>query len=223
MRSLREADPVLIWPVHSATAKIGDRRVFGFTAAMAGNAAVAIAMGQLNRLNRFGQRSDLVDLDQDAVGDAFVDAALQSCRVGDEQVVADQLNLVATFVGQHFPAVPVVFAAAVFDRADRILVSPVGQEVDHRAGIEFFAVDLVDAFGFVVEFGRGDIQGDLNLFARLVAGFFDRFHDQIERFDVAAQVGSETAFVADGRVQSFVLKHFLQVVEDLAAATQARR
>ena len=76
--------------------QIGDRGIFRFAAAMAGNTAVAIAMSQLDRLNRFGQRADLIDFDQNAVGDAFVDTALKSRRVGDEQVVADQLNAIAT-------------------------------------------------------------------------------------------------------------------------------
>jgi hypothetical protein len=39
--------------------------------------------------------------------------------VGDEQIVAHQLDLVAQTVGQQFPAVPVIFGTAVLD-ADRI-------------------------------------------------------------------------------------------------------
>jgi hypothetical protein len=42
-----------------------------------------------------GERADLVDLDQDRVGDALVDAAGQALGVGDEQVVADELHPVA--------------------------------------------------------------------------------------------------------------------------------
>ena len=67
---------------------------------MARDARVAIAMGEIDRVDRLGQRANLVDLDQDAVGDPFVDAALQALDVGDEQVVADQLAAVAELFGQ---------------------------------------------------------------------------------------------------------------------------
>jgi hypothetical protein len=42
---------------------------------------------------RLGQRSDLVDLDQDGIGNAIPDTCRQSCDVCDEQVVADDLTL----------------------------------------------------------------------------------------------------------------------------------
>jgi hypothetical protein len=111
MRSVRDAEPVLIWPVRKGDGQVGDGGVFGLAAAVAGHRGVAVAVGQLNRVDRFGQRTDLVHLDQDAVGDAFVDAALQDLGVGDEQVVADSCTLVAQFLGQQFPAVPVAFVA----------------------------------------------------------------------------------------------------------------
>ena len=43
--------------------------------------------------------------------------------VGDEQIVADELDLVAELVGQLLPAVPIVFGAAVFDGDDRDICS----------------------------------------------------------------------------------------------------
>ena len=54
----------------------------------------------------------------------LVDAALQALAVGDEQVVADELDLVAEGVGEELPAVPVVFGHAVFDGDDRDIVAP---------------------------------------------------------------------------------------------------
>ena len=66
-------------------------------------------MSKLNRFDGFGQRSDLIDLDQDAVGDPLVDAALQAIRVGYEQIVTHKLDLVAKFFRKLLPGVPVVF------------------------------------------------------------------------------------------------------------------
>ena len=53
---------------------------------------VAVAAGELDGVEGLGDGADLVDLDEDGVGDAFVDAALQALGVGDEEVVADELD-----------------------------------------------------------------------------------------------------------------------------------
>jgi hypothetical protein len=41
----------------------------------------------------------------------------QALGIGDEQIVADQLDLVADLVGQRLPAGEIVLAHAVLDRA----------------------------------------------------------------------------------------------------------
>ena len=41
-------------------------------------------------------------------------------------------NAIAQPLGHQLPAVPIIFAAAIFDRADGVVVDPFGQEVDHR-------------------------------------------------------------------------------------------
>ena len=70
---------------------------------------VAVPVRQLNGLNRFRQRSDLVDFDENTVGNTFVDSLTQAVHVGHEQVVADKLQLFSQFIGQSLPALPVVF------------------------------------------------------------------------------------------------------------------
>src|SRR5688572_306457 len=47
--------------------QIGDRRVFGLAAAVAGDARIAMTVGKLNGRDCLGQRADLIDLDQNAV------------------------------------------------------------------------------------------------------------------------------------------------------------
>src|SRR3546814_21035576 len=78
----------------------------------------------------FGERADLVDLDQDRVAHAALDAFLEDPRVGDEQVAADQLHLLAQARGQLRPAIPVVLAHAILDGDDRVPVTPAGKEID---------------------------------------------------------------------------------------------
>ena len=63
---------------------------------------------------------------EDRVRRALVDPAAQPLDVGDEQVVADELQPVAQALGQRTPRVPVVLREAVLDRDERI---PPGEPV----------------------------------------------------------------------------------------------
>ena len=127
--------------------------------------------------------------------------------------------MLAQPVGQELPAFPVVFGAAVFDRADGILLDPLGVDFHQRGGVDLLAVDGIPLLLGVVELRGGRVQGDEGLLARLVAGLADGLDDHVEGLLVALQVGSETAFVADVRGELLPVEHLLEVVKHLAAAT----
>ena len=76
---------------------------------------VAGAVGLLDGVEGLGQGADLVDLDEHGVRGAHLDALLDALGVGDEQVVADELDAAAQALGQADPTVPVVLAQAVLD------------------------------------------------------------------------------------------------------------
>src|SRR4029453_13956658 len=80
--------------------------VLGFAGAVRGDGGVTGALGQGDGVERFGQGADLVDLDQQGVRRGGVDALLQALGVGDEEVVAHELDLVADCVGEGLPAFP---------------------------------------------------------------------------------------------------------------------
>ncbi len=87
---------------------------------MADDGGVARAFGHFNRGKGFAQRADLVDFDEDGVGNGLVYAFFQNLGVGDEQIIADQLHFFAQALGQDFPAVPVAFVHAVFNADDGV-------------------------------------------------------------------------------------------------------
>ena len=186
-------------------------------------------MRHLDRVERLGQRTDLVHLDQDRVAAAHFDAFFQELDIRYEQVVADQLAAIADLLGQHFPAFPVVFAHTVLDRVDRILRDQ-PLEVSHLLGRGALgtlgALELRIVVNAVfVELGRGAVHSDghiaaLALAARLVAGLLDRLDDRFERILGSVQRRSESALVTDGRAQSAVVQHLLQRVEHLGAHTE---
>ena len=92
-----------------------------------------------------------------------VPVSMPFCRnshVGDEEIVADELHLVAQGVGQLLPAVPVVLGAAVLDGDDRVLgdeVLVVGDDFIARCATEpsDLLEDVVAVLLLVVELGGG--------------------------------------------------------------------
>src|SRR5204863_9051242 len=92
--------------------------------------AVARLMGHLNRAERLGQSADLVDLDEDGIGNSVLDSLAETSRIGDEYVVADELACVPDRVGQQFPAFHVVLTHAVLDRFNGILPGETGKIFD---------------------------------------------------------------------------------------------
>ena len=148
----------------------------------------------------------------------LLDAVRQTGDVGDEQVVADQLALVAELVGQDLPAVPVVLGHAVLDGDDRIAADQVGQVAWHcrRQSSDLFspASTYLPFLKYSVE-AQSSAEDDV--VARLVAGRLDRLHDEAQRFVGALQVRREAALVADVGVVAGVLQRLLQRVEHLGA------
>ena len=193
------------------------------------NRSVTGAVSHFDRIERFCQRPDLVHFDQNRIAAAHLDPFFQEFHIRYEQIVADQLALVADLVGQRFPAVPVVFAHTVLDRVDRVLRDQLF-EVSDLFGRGAFCTFGAFELGIVVDtvfvkFGRGAVHTDSHiaafaLAARLVTGFLNRLDDRFQRVFGTVQGRSETALVAYGRTQSAVVQHFLQRVEHLGAHAQ---
>ena len=123
-------------------------------------------------------------------------------HVGHEQIVADQLALVADQVGQDLPAFPVVFRHAVFDRDDRIVRDQIGEIFRLLLPRALLALAFVDVGAVLEEFGRRAIERQHHVAAGLVAGLVDRLHDEIERGLRRLQIRRKTALVADIGVET---------------------
>ena len=84
-----------------AYGEVGDEGVFGFAGAVADDRGVAVATSQLDGVEGLGDGADLVDFDEDGVGDFLLDSLLEALGVGDEEVVADELDEVAYLLGEE--------------------------------------------------------------------------------------------------------------------------
>src|SRR3546814_6218890 len=104
----------------SGDGEVGDGGVLGLAGAVRHHRRVGGGVRHLHRLQGLAEGADLVHLDQDGVGDALADALGEALRVGDEDVVADELHLAAEALGERRPAVPIVLAHAVLDGEDGV-------------------------------------------------------------------------------------------------------
>src|SRR5690606_16165891 len=74
-------------------------------------------------------------------GDLAGDAALETCPVRGEQVVAQELHPVAEAPGRGLPAGPVVVGQRVLDRHHREIVDPTLELVDELVRVAGPALD----------------------------------------------------------------------------------
>lgn len=95
---------------------------------MRDHGSVASVFCHLDCSQRFGQRTDLVEFDQDGVNDAFLDTFFQDLGVSYEQIVTNQLDFVAQYFGLVCKTIPVRLVQTVFDRNDRVLFGQVFQK-----------------------------------------------------------------------------------------------
>ena len=72
------------------------------------------------RLDRLRDGTDLVHLEEETVAGLLLDRSLDAERVGDREVVADDLD--AGLAGEVAPRLPVVLVEGVLDRHDRVLL-----------------------------------------------------------------------------------------------------
>src|SRR6185503_15526106 len=108
---------------------VRDGGVLGLARTVRYDRAEARALRELNGGEGFGNRADLVHLDQDRVRRALAYALAQQLRVRDEYVVAHDLDLLPEPRGEQLPARPVGLPHAVLDRNDRVLVGQIGEVV----------------------------------------------------------------------------------------------
>ena len=124
-RSLRLAEPVLIWPARGADGEIGNRRVLGLAGAVRDDRACSRRRAPSAIASSVSVTVPIwLSFTSSALAMPSAMPSLEDLRVGDEHVVADQLHLRAERLGQRLPAGPVALGEAVLDRDDRVVASP---------------------------------------------------------------------------------------------------
>ena len=185
---------------------------------MGDDGLIAVALGQLDAVQGFGEGADLVGLDQDGVAGSIVDPLAQALHVGDEQVVPHQLHPAAQTLGQGRPALPVLLPQGVFDGEDGVLVHQVFPVFDH-----ILRGELLPPLGQAVPvplhpLAAGGVQGQLYLAP--IACLFNGGQHRLNGSFIAGKVRSKTALVPHAGRQALGLQLGAQGVGDFRAPAQ---
>ena len=193
-----------------ANRKVRDESILGFPGTMRNDRAIVGFLCHRHRLQRFGHCADLIQLNEDCVGDPVVDALSENLWIGNEVVVADQLQPVAERIGQLLPAFTVFFTHAVFKRHDGVLLRPLGVKPDHLGGRLARTIRFLEhVVAGIVKLAGGRVERNGDVLARLVAGCTNGLDDQLHRFIVGLQAGREPAFITHGGHQAALLQKLL--------------
>ena len=133
---------------------------------------------------------------------------MQEGDIGDEQIVAHELNLAAKFFGQVLPAVPITLGQAVLKRNDGIVFRPLRPEADHIVrALRRFIGFLENVLSVLIKLAGRRVERNRDFFTRLIARLLNRFKNYFDGLDVRFHRGSETAFVADRCVVAAPFEH----------------
>ncbi|CQR22862.1 Uncharacterised protein [Yersinia enterocolitica] len=187
---------------------------------MRDNRGVTCIFRHLDSSQSFGQRTDLVEFNQDRVSNTFLDTFFQDLGVGYKQIVTNQLDFVTQNFGLVFEASPVRFVQTVFDRDDWVLFGQVFQEVSELFRSEsFVAFASQNIFAIFIEFRCSTVHRQSHVFAQLVTSLFYRFSDNSQCFGVRTQVWRVATFVAYRSAHTFSFQNLSQSMEHFRTDT----
>ena len=203
--------------------QICDAGVFRFTGTVGNDGGVTGPVSHRNGIQSLRQGADLIDFNQDGIGDAFFDALCQPLHIGDKEIVSHQLYFAANGFGQHGPAFPIRFGHAVFQRDDGVLLCKPLPHGDHLLPVQDFSGlgQVIETLFFLVPFGGGCVNGNHKILTGDVSGLFDSVYNHSQRVFIFFQIGCIAAFVTHtGSGDSLCLQHAFQGMEDFRAAAK---
>ena len=153
---------------------------------------VGVAVGEVGGVDRLGEGADLVHLPQQRVGRVLGDPPAQPLRVGDEEVVADDLD--PALRGQPGEPGEVLLVERVLDRDHVEVADQLEVELDHRVGVAASRRRARRSRLAVVVVGRGAVEAVAE--AAVVTGVGDRLVQQAERLLRARDRRGVAALVA---------------------------
>ncbi|CRH73200.1 Uncharacterised protein [Chlamydia trachomatis] len=176
---------------------------------MGNHRSKAILGCKLNSVEGFGNGTNLVQLYEQGISCSKLNTLSQTLWIGDEQVIANELQTITKTLGDCCPIIPAFFLEWIFDGNDWILVDELLVVIKHVSRFALFAVETILASFLVVELRRSNIEGNTNLLSWLVTCSFDCIHDVLQGIFVGLHLWSEATFVTKTSSQAFLLQNVL--------------
>lgn len=183
-------------------------------------------VGVVGGLDRLGDGSDLVDLEQKGVSGLLLNGSLDSDGVGDGQIITDNLDVGGG--DKVRPGGPVVLSEGVLERDNGVLLDELrvvsGKLLtglpQRLVGIGVLEVKIVLVGLLVVELGRSSINGNLDLAG--VASSIDGLGDEVKSLLSGLNIGGNTTLVTDvaGGGTVLLLGELLELVVDLGSGSE---
>ena len=189
---------------------------------MRNDGGVSCLLRPLNSLHGFRQRPDLVELNQNGIGDAHGDPLFQPFFIRHKNIVTHNLDIASEGVGEELPSVPVVFSQAVFNGYDGIFFYHVLIELDHIRGC--LVRLLLCGHDICPVFEKGAcrrIDGDTDILSRLIARLLNRLHNHYKCFFIGFEVRRKSAFITNGGVVAFAFEDGLEGMKNLRGHAQS--
>ena len=124
------------------------------------------------RVNRFGQGANLIDLQQQTISGVRVNSPLNPRGIGAEEVIAQNHHIRAQALVEQSPAAPVRLIKPVFHADYRIAPRPIGDLLDHLLAVQRRAINVIAPVAVKLRGGDIDCQGDI--LSGMVTGALNR-------------------------------------------------
>ena len=161
----------------------------------------ASALGHANSLNRLGDCTNLIDLQEKGVAELVVNGLLNTAGIGDEEIITDNLDLLTKLRSDLLPALKVILLEGILDGDDGVLGNELLVDVkelvlrDHLGAVVVGLLEVEVVELVLEELRSSDIHAKEDL--ALVAGLLDGLHNEVETLKVGENVGSETTLITD--------------------------
>ena len=161
----------------------------------------ASALGHANSLNRLGDCTNLIDLQEKGVAELVVNSLLNTAGIGDEEIITDNLDLLTKLRSDLLPALKVILLEGILDGDDGVLGNELLVDVkelvlrDHLGAVVVGLLEVEIVELVLEELRSSDIHAKEDL--ALVAGLLDGLHNEVETLKVGENVGSETTLITD--------------------------
>lgn len=160
-----------------------------------------VGVGVLGGLDGLGESTNLVNLEQESVARLELDGLLDAQRVGDSQVITD--NLEVGGLVEVAPGLPVVLSEGVLNADNGVLGSQGLVEVSKLlvgeplglVAVGVLEVQVVLLLLGLVELAGGNIHSDVDLAG--VTSLGDGLGDQVQSLLGSLNIGSDTTLVTD--------------------------